>query len=368
MHNKLKIGFLLDDGLDSSDGVQQYVLTLGEWFSSNGHEVHYLVGQTIRKDINNLHSLAKNIKVSFNQNKLTVPLPADSKKIKKVLKDLDLDILHVQMPYSPLFASKVINIVDPKVKVIGTFHIVPAGKIEKLASKLLSYTVKKSLKRFDNIISVSTAAQKFAIEVFNIDSVVIPNVVSVHKFISKPIYNEFKHVVFLGRLVERKGCKYLLEALVELNKRDLRFNYTVTIAGKGAQMDKLKEYAKNNHLQNVQFIGYVSEEDKPKLLASADIAVFPSTGGESFGIVLIEAMAAGSRVILGGNNIGYKTVLGEYPKLLINPFDKVSFADNLELFLTNNNEIKRAFEWSQSQISKYDVNNVAKKILAIYKG
>jgi phosphatidylinositol alpha-mannosyltransferase len=64
---KLKIGFLLDDTLDTPDGVQQYVLTVGKWMSNQGHEVHYLVGQTHRRDIDNVHSMAKNIKVSFNQ-------------------------------------------------------------------------------------------------------------------------------------------------------------------------------------------------------------------------------------------------------------------------------------------------------------
>lgn len=366
MQDKLKIGFLLDDGLDSTDGVQQYVLSLGEWFSRNGHDVHYLVGQSRRKDIKNMHSLAKNINVSFNKNKLTVPLPANTKKIIKVLNDLELDVLHVQMPYSPLFAAKAIKNVKPSVNVVGTFHIVPAGKVEKFASKMLSLTVNKSLKRFNTIISVSTAAQKFAKESFDIDSMVIPNVVSVDKFISKPIYKPIKHIVFLGRLVERKGCKHLLEALVELNKRNIKVNYNVTIAGKGAQLDNLMNYAKNNNLNNIKFIGFINEEDKPKLLSSADIAVFPSTGGESFGIVLIEAMAAGSRVVLGGNNVGYKTVLGDHPKLLINPLNSSSFADTLEYYLTNDTAISQAFDWSQSQISKYDVNNVAKLILKIY--
>ena len=67
----MKIGFVLDDSLDKSDGVQQYVLTLGHWLHSQGHEVHYLVGQTERTDIQNVHSLSKNVRAKFNQNRMS---------------------------------------------------------------------------------------------------------------------------------------------------------------------------------------------------------------------------------------------------------------------------------------------------------
>ena len=71
---KLRIGLVLDDTLDTTDGVQQYVLTLGKWLSQHGHEVHYLVGESRRDDIANIHSMARNIKVRFNRNRLSIPL------------------------------------------------------------------------------------------------------------------------------------------------------------------------------------------------------------------------------------------------------------------------------------------------------
>ena len=154
MSKKLNIGFLLDDTLDTADGVQQYVTGLGGWFSKNGHEVHYLVGETTRQDIDNIHSMAKNIKVRFNKNRLSVPLPTSKSKIKKKLAQLNLDVLHVQMPYSPLFAGKVIDSVSEKTRVIGTFHIVPASKMHYLSSKGLSYLNSKTSKRFNKIICV----------------------------------------------------------------------------------------------------------------------------------------------------------------------------------------------------------------------
>jgi len=182
----------------------------------------------------------------------------------------------------------------------------------------------------------------------------------------KPIVEQVPRIVFLGRLVERKGCQYLLAALKQLQAQ-YDGNYNVTIAGKGPLAEKLQAYAKKNNLKNVEFTGFVSEQDKPKLLASADIAIFPSTGGESFGIVLIEAMAAGARVVLGGDNVGYQSVLGDHPDLLINAHDTKSFANRLQYFLEHPEARKNAAAWAQSAIGQYDVGTVGEKIIKLYR-
>src|ERR1039458_1701699 len=97
---KLKVALVLDDGLDKPDGVQQYVLSVGRWLSAQCHEVHYLVGQTARTDVTNTHSLSRNIRVSSNGNRLTIPLPTSRKKLGKLLEDEQFDVLHVQTPYT----------------------------------------------------------------------------------------------------------------------------------------------------------------------------------------------------------------------------------------------------------------------------
>lgn len=367
MNKRLKIGFVLDDTLDTPDGVQQYVLTVGEWMRSQGHSVHYLVGQTARQDITNVHSLARNIKVRFNQNRLSIPLPANKKRLEVLLSDLDLDILHVQMPYSPLFAGRLIQCASRQTRIIGTFHIVPATWLEKSGARTLQLMSRGSLKRFDEVVSVSEAAQNFANTVFGLTSRVVPNAVALRQFQSEVTANtKSVHIVFLGRLVERKGCKWLLAALYKLQQNLPIASYHVTIAGRGSLSKQLKQYVKDNDVQNVTFIGFVNEVDKPKLLASADIAVFPSTGGESFGIVLIEAMAAGARVVLGGNNVGYASVLGDKPELLIDPKDTSAFADTLRYFIDNPTVRTATAEWNASTVERYDVAVIGSELLKIY--
>ena len=105
----MKIALVLDDSLDKPDGVQQYVLTLGSWLTSQKHEVHYLVGATSRKDIPNVHSLSANMRVRFNKNRASMPMIANRKAIRALTEKEKFDVLHVQMPYSPLLAGKIID-------------------------------------------------------------------------------------------------------------------------------------------------------------------------------------------------------------------------------------------------------------------
>lgn len=129
--------------------------------------------------------------------------------------------------------------------------------------------------------------------------------------------------------------------------------------------------AKANHMvrvdRDVKFMGFVAEKDKPDYLATADIAVFPSIGGESFGIVLVEAMAAGSRVVIGGDNAGYRSILGPQPYLLFNPKDVHAFVEQLELFIHDEKLRERMYKWQQEAVGQYDIELVGKKIAKMYK-
>jgi phosphatidylinositol alpha-mannosyltransferase len=365
----LKIGFVFDDSLDSYDGVAQYVKTLGSWYTQQGHEVRYLVGETKMQEWagGKVYSLSKNQKVSFNGNQVRIPLPANRRRIKQVIKNENFDVLHIQVPYSPFMAQKVIRAAGPKVAVIGTFHILPNSLLSEWGSRLLKLMYLRSLKRFDTIVSVSSAAAKFAKSAYGLDTKVLPNVVEVGRFAAarKKPKKEVEQIVFLGRLVKRKGCEELIKAFNLLNK--VRSKTQLVIAGKGPEETKLKILVKSLNLgKPVEFLGFIDEEDKPALLASADIACFPSLGGESFGIVLIEAMAAGSGVVIGGNNLGYSTVLAPQPKVLVNPKDHETFAKTLEEFLDNKNLFSKVHNWQLSEVKRYDVANVGSELLKLY--
>lgn len=366
----MKIGFVLDDGLDSPDGVQQYIRTLGTWFEKQGHEVHFLVGQTERTDIPNVHVLARNIGVRFNHNRLTVPLPANRRRIKKLLAEERFDVLHVQMPYSPMLAGRIISEAPDSCAVVGTFHILPYGALQTFGSRVLGKLLQKTLRRFDTIFAVSPAAQAFAKSIMGIQSTVIPNAVEIKKFHVQTKSKKkglTKSIVFLGRFVERKGCMQLLRALAILAAQDKLENVEVIMCGGGPLHQKAMQFIATNKLETyVTLAGRVSEEEKAMYFANADVAIFPSMSGESFGIVLIEAMAAGSGVVLGGNNPGYASVLTEIPEQLVDPHDPSLLANQILRVLEDSSLAKTIHSYQQSHVGQYDVGTVGLKILAAY--
>jgi phosphatidylinositol alpha-mannosyltransferase len=369
--DRLSIGYLYDDTLDSSDGVAQQVKTLGAWFAAQGHQVTFLAGETKADSYADqpIYSLAKNIKVVFNGNKLSMPLRADTKAINKALREFDFDVIHVQAPFSPLMASRVIGRAAPETAVVATFHIYPSSPLVTAGSKLLKLPLLRSLKRLDAVTSVSAPAAVLAKDAFGLDSKVIPNTIDVEKFAvtSGPRRNRSGYqIVFLGRLVRRKGCLELLKAFGLLTS--LVPEVRLTIAGDGPQRASLERYAREHGLgEKVEFSGFIKEADKPELLAGADIACFPSLYGESFGIVLIEAMAAGSGVVIGGDNPGYRSVLGEHEILLIDPTDSQSFASRLAELLQDKALAARLHKWQSGQIKKYDVATVGPKLESVYR-
>ncbi|MGB4758937.1 MAG: glycosyltransferase family 4 protein [Candidatus Saccharimonadales bacterium] len=371
-NSRLRIGFVFDDSLDKNDGVQQYVLGLGAYYTSLGHEVHYLVGQTERRDLPRVHSLSKNIGVSFNGNKMSMPLLASKRTIKKLFAEISFDVLHVQMPHSPFMAQRVINAAPSGTFIIGTFHILPNSKLVILANKYLKLLLRSSLKRIDRVVSVSPAAQKFLRASWHINSVVVPNHTKTEQYLRAQPHRGYAHscnIVFLGRLVERKGCQQLLSAIKQMIRLELtKQPFKVVICGKGPLMSRLQSYVGMNGMDHiVSFVGFVDEQEKPSYLAAADIAVFPATGGESFGIVLLEAMAASRGVVLGGNNPGYQSVLGGHDGQLFDPNDTHEFAQLLAAYLSASQRREAARQWQTDAVQAYDVSVVGSRLLHMYR-
>jgi phosphatidyl-myo-inositol alpha-mannosyltransferase len=370
-NQKLSVGFLFDDTLDSNDGVAQHVKTVGAWLSRQGHEVSYLVGETKLTDWagGKIYSLARNQTVYFNGNKLSIPWLSNKKRIKQVLSGHRFDVLHVMVPYSPFMSQRVINKAGPATAIVGTFHIFPSGVLSRFGSRLLRLLYGRSLKKISPIVSVSQPAADFAKKAYGLSSSIIPNPVDINNFThasSGSSEAKSMRIVFLGRLVKRKGAQQLIEAfgLVSRHLPQAR----LVIAGDGGNRHKLERLAEKLRISDkVEFLGYIDESAKAELLASADVACFPSLYGESFGIVLVEAMAAGAGVVLAGDNPGYRSILEKQPLLLINPLNKAGFAARLQKLLTDDTLRRELHAWQASQIDQYDINAVGPQILKLYQ-
>jgi phosphatidylinositol alpha-mannosyltransferase len=158
----------------------------------------------------------------------------------------------------------------------------------------------------------------------------------------------------------------LLEAAKILLDRNIG-DFRVVVCGKGELLPELRTYVNAHNLdKHVEFTGFVEEADKPCYVKSADIMVFPSTGGESFGIVLIEAMAAAKSVVLAGNNDGYRSVL-QHAEQLFRPSDAAELADKLVMYLQDNEARKQAVAWQTNHVQQFDVSAVGAQLLDTYR-
>ncbi|MBI4034329.1 glycosyltransferase family 4 protein [Candidatus Saccharibacteria bacterium] len=369
---QLSIAFLADDTLDNDAGVAQYVKRLGGWLSRDGHRVNYLVGRSRLESWRGdpVYSLAHNLTVRWNGNRLSVPLWANRRAIQRLLNERHYDIVHVQAPYSPLLTQLIINRLPDDTALIATFHVSSSSPLTITGGRLLRQVYGRSLKRFNNLISVSQPAAIFARQAFGVASQQLPNTIELDAFKSPPITRRApKRLVFLGRLVKRKGCAELLMAVASLAKHTSAPAFELIIAGDGPQRTRLERLSRKLGLSSAQvkFLGYVSEKDKVKLLASADIACFPALYGESFGIVLLEAMAAGAKVVIAGDNPGYRSVLAKSPQLLVDPAETKLFADKLLHYLTNKPATDNVQQWLRAEVKQYDIEKVGPKLLKLYR-
>lgn len=370
-----RIGFVFDDTLDVLDGVQQHIVTLGTELARRGHEVHYLVGETHNSPMPNTHSLAHNMMVPFNGNRMRIPLPASRSSIKQVLAQTPFDILHVQAPYSPFLAGRIISAADSHTGIVATYHIASADLASRLGGQALGLINKHTHRRIDEVIAVSQVAGEYAQRTAHTRGVVIPNPVDVAHFMQAdhlPTYSAPQsnpHIVFLGRFVPRKGAQILIDAIRYGEEHQLfPEGLHVTFAGKGPLLEACEADAATLATP-IEFLGFVEESDKAALLASADIAVFPATGGESFGIVLLEAIASGAGITLAGDNPGYRsTMLNDEDALFsIDEENRARvLAERVAYALNNPQWSKQLHDRELNLLQRYNVHTVADQVEEVY--
>ena len=368
----LTIGFVFDDTLDALDGVQQHIITIGTELVRRGHDVHYLVGETHHSPVPQTVSLARNVMVSFNGNRMRIPLPVRKREIRAALAHNNYDILHIQAPYSPLFGGRVLECAPQSTGVVATYHIASIDRRARYGGRALGLVNAHLHRRVDEVIAVSQVAAQYAQFTAHTHGTIIANPVNVEKFATAAHRATrdaaHPHIVFLGRLVPRKGAQLLLDAL-DYGERHGMFpmpGLHVTIAGEGPLMDDCVQRAARLRTP-VQFVGTV-DEGKADLLASADVAVFPAIGGETFGIVLPEAIASGAGVTLAGDNPGYRwTMRGDEDALFsVGPDHARVLAERITRALTDAPWARRLHAREEALLDRYNVQAVTDEVEQVY--
>lgn len=294
IYRKLRIGIVCPYSWDVPGGVQNHIRDLTEFLINNGHYVEVLAPATESEDLPEyVVSAGRAVSIPYNGAvaRVLFGVVANS-RVRTWINDGNFDLLHLHEPAIP--SLSLLACWAAEGAMVGTFHA--AAKYQK-AIVAIGPILEPVIEKLSARIAVSESARLTLTAHLETDAIVIPNGIYADNYRDGSPRSEWQGntIGFLGRFEEdRKGLPVLLDALPIISRfiPDVR----VLIAGPGDSEEVLEKV--NPQLRNrVEFLGKISEEDKADFLASVSLYIAPNTGGESFGIILAEAMAGGAAVV-----------------------------------------------------------------------
>ncbi len=368
MAKKLKIGLISFHSFFQPGGVKRHVLGLHKEFKKRGIYSKIIVPRRKRQEFygKDVILLGTSFPVTVSGTQSDFDINFNPLAIEKVLKKEKFDVLHLHnfgfpSAFQILERSNALNIL--------TIHAnVERSKFLKISGFL--YLCKKIAQwKIDGIIGVAPLNLKIAQD-FKGPRAVIPNGIDLEEFNPKvPKIKKFLddkiNILFVGRIEERKGLIYLLKAyqILEKNFPNLR----LIIIGRGGLKKESEDFVKENNLKEVYFEGEVIGKKLPSYYRSADIFVSPAIFGESFGLVLLEAMALGIPVVAFANR-GYKEFLSgkRGAEFLVKPRDYKALAEKIGIFIKNKKLRKEMGEWGRIEAKNYSWSKIADQVLDFY--
>jgi len=363
---KIRIGMVCPYGWDTPGGVQSHMRDLAEYLIGEGHFVSILA--PISDDAVSFEDYVVNagkpISIPVNGSVARVLFgPLASSRAKQWIASGDFDLLHLHEPAIPSLSLLACSAAEGPL--VGTFHVsTPKKKAIYAIGPILEPIVEKLTAR----IAVSELARSTLKDHFDTDAVVIPNGIDGQKYANAPITKEFSGpntIGFMGRFEEpRKGLQVLIDSLAIVARFVPDVKYL--IAGPGDSDEFVKNL--NPQLQNrITFLGRLSDRQKESFLKSVEIYVAPNTGGESFGIILTEALSAGTAVV-ASDIPAFKAVLenGEVGALFRNE-DSSDLAKVIVALLRDDARREKLATNGKLSAQKYDWQVVAEQIESVYE-
>lgn len=365
----LRVGIVCPYSFDAPGGVQFHIRDMAEALMERGHQVGVLAPADEDTPVPSYVTAAgRTIPVRYNGSVARLSFgPASARRVRRWLDAGEFDLLHLHEPVTP--SLSILALWNSTGPVVATFHSSQAR------SRTLQFAypmIRSSLERISARIAVSEDARRTVVEHVGGDAVIIPNGVYVDRFAAAvpdprwtgtPAAPTF---AFLGRLDEpRKGLGILVDAVptVLAEHPGARF----LVAGRGDDGRAEAEAALGRHVGQVEFLGGISDEEKASLLSSVDAYVAPQTGGESFGIVLVEAMSAGTTVV--ASDLGaFRRVLDEGEAgLLFRTGDPQDLARALLTVLREPELTARVRARAATHVRRYDWSTVTDQVLTVYE-
>ena len=368
MKDSLKIAMVSPYDFTWPGGVTAHVAHLARELGRSGHQVQVLAPHSPSRECQEAEKF-----VPLGR---SVPLPSGGsiarvslswwlyRKVRSLLREEAFDIIHLHEPMAPILPLCVLefsNTVN-----VGTFHAVNnRTHLYKLSHPI----IKRWHQRLHGAIAVSPAAHRYVNNAFPGDYKIIPNGIDIDHFSGNvapwPQYRDGKtNILFVGRLEKRKGLKYLLDAYSRI-KWDLP-DIRLLVVGQGNPDEESHRIMAARALKDVEFIGPVSQEDLPRYYATADIFCSPATGSESFGIVLLEAMAAGKPVV-ASNIEGYASIVSDGRQgILIPPRDGGALSAALARLMRDPSLRRQMGDEGKLTVEQYRWSEVARRVEDYY--
>ncbi len=374
----MKIGFVAPYDWAVPGGVKHHIEALDQEFRAAGHEVKIIAASSPDKHARE-HLSPNLIQIKGP----VVPLPTSgsearvvlssrfSHQVKEILSRERFDVIHLHEPLMPVICPLALHHskIHPQTLVLGTFH---AYREKNAGYKYGRRIFHRLLGRLDGRIVVSEAAKGYIARYFPGDYRVISNGVDLarfgdHSLAPVPEFADGRpNILFVGRLEKRKGFIHLLRAFVEVQAKMPQARLIVAGAFDEKQMEPFAHQVEADGLQDVHFISWPPNDMLARLYRTADVVCAPSTGFESFGLILVEAMAAG-RPVVTSDIPGYREVVRhEVEGLLVPPGDEESLAAALLRLLADKEEQERMGRNGRARAGLYVWNRVASDILAYY--
>lgn len=365
----MKIGLVCPYSISKHGGVLEVVLALKAGLEQRGHQVKIITPQPRGHEPVNDPDLiffgtSTNFR-SFSATTAQVSSTVDDDKIDEILAKEKFDILHFHEPWIPLLSRQLLQR-STSIN-IATFHSkVPEQIMTRTIIKVVNPYMKSVMKYLHELTAVSDSGAEYAASMTDQPITIIPNGIDLTKY-TKPHKNKDDKVdtiLFIGRLERRKGVKHLLQAYSLLAQDNQHLK--LIIAGDGPERERLEMLTEDLKLPNVSFLGFISEELKLQLLSEADIFCSPALFGESFGIVLLEAMAT-SAVCVAGNNSGYSDLMHGVGALsIVNPEDHIEFARRLDLLLHEPKVRKLWQSWASEYVEQFNYPKIVEQYENLY--
>lgn len=298
---------------------------------------------------------------SLKSNGSMSPIADDAQSSSRTLdalRSFNPDVIHLHEPLVP--GPTTAAMIGAEAAMVATFHAAGEG-IQAL--KYFRHPARGAVSRIHQRVAVSAEAKNLAEQYLPGDYKIIPNCVDLDVIRAAKPWPKTKPVVlFVGRHEERKGLRYAIEAW--MSSRYCQENATLWVAGTGAETAELTALA--HEVDSISFLGRIDNEELMRRLRAADIVVAPALYGESFGIVLLEAMAAGAAVIASDIG-GYRDVArNDIEAILTPPGDSQALAHGIEELLTDNDRRNGLISAGSARAEEFSVQKVVKMYRDLY--